>query len=90
MLVIMYKPSKLVLPELAYIKPVPSKMKQELNPPNKKYINPPVVDNSEFLYIVLNMYNRGQWNGYPALRTVRDSFPSYGSPSISSNDVREF
>lgn len=54
----MYKPSRLVLPELAYIKLVPNKIKQELNPPNKKYINPPVVDNSEFLYIVLNMYSR--------------------------------
>ena len=52
-----YKPSKLVVPELAYNKLVPNKIKHELNPPNKKYIKPPVVDNSEFLYIVLNIYN---------------------------------
>ena len=51
-----YKPSKLVVPELAYNKLVPNNIKHELNPPNKKYIKPPVVDNSEFLYIVLNIY----------------------------------
>ena len=52
-----YKPSKLVVPELAYNKLVPNNIKHELNPPNKKYIKPPVVDSSEFLYIVLNIYS---------------------------------
>ena len=31
-----YKPSILVVPELAYNKLVPNKIKQELKPPNKK------------------------------------------------------
>ena len=35
---------------------IPNKIKHELKPPNKKYIKPPVVANSEFLYIVLNKY----------------------------------
>lgn len=56
----MYILSKLVLPVLAYNNPVPNNIKQELRPPNKKYIKPPVVDNSEFLYTVLNIYSRGQ------------------------------
>jgi len=32
-------------------------MKQELRPPNKKYVSPPEVANSEFLYNVLSKYN---------------------------------
>ena len=56
-LVITYIPSKLVVPELAYNKLVPNKIKQELKPPNKKYVRPPVVANSEFLYNVLSKYN---------------------------------
>ncbi len=36
MLVIIYIPSILVVPEFAYNKLVPNKIKHELNPPNKK------------------------------------------------------
>jgi len=50
--------------------------------PNKKYFNPALVEVSDSLYRVDKTYSRGQ--AYPALRTVRDSFPSYGSPSKSS------
>ena len=57
-LVIIYKLSKLVLPELAYNNTVPNKIKQELNPPNKKYIKPPVVDNSKCLYIEIDRSDR--------------------------------
>ena len=49
MLVIMYKLSKFVVPELAYSKAVPSNIKQEDSPPNKKYISPPEVAGSESL-----------------------------------------
>jgi hypothetical protein len=48
-LVIIYKPSKLVVPELAYSKLVASNIKQEDKPPNKKYVRPPDVADSEFL-----------------------------------------
>ena len=51
-----YKPSKPVFPEFAYINAIPNKIKHELRPPNRKYINPPIVENSEFLFIVLNKY----------------------------------
>lgn len=37
MLLIIYRPSRLVVPELAYNKPDPNKIKQELKLPNKKY-----------------------------------------------------
>lgn len=53
-----YKPSKPVFPEFAYINAIPNKIKHELRPPNRKYINPPIVENSEFLFIVLNKYSR--------------------------------
>ena len=43
-------------PEFVYNKLEPNKIKHELNPPKRKYIKPPMVDNSEFLYIVLNIY----------------------------------
>ena len=56
-LVITYIPSKLVVPEFAYNKLVPNKIKQELRPPNKKYVRPAEVANSEFLYNVLSKYN---------------------------------
>jgi len=55
--------------------------------PNKKYFKPALVEVSDSLYRVDKTYSSGQWNGYPALRTVRDSFPSYGSPSKSSKGV---
>ena len=42
-------PSKLVLPVFIYSKPWPKSIIQEDNPPNKKYVNPAFVDNSEFL-----------------------------------------
>jgi len=32
-------------------------IKQELKPPNKKYVRPPEVASSEFLYKVLSKYN---------------------------------
>ena len=35
-LFIIYKPSKFVVPEFAYNKAVPNKIKHELNPPKKK------------------------------------------------------
>ena len=35
-LVITYKPSRLVIPELEYNKLVPKSIKQELKPPNRK------------------------------------------------------
>ena len=56
-LVIMYKLSKLVVPEFAYNKLVLKSIKHEDNPPNKKYIRPPDVAGSESLYIVDNKYN---------------------------------
>ena len=56
-LVITYNPSKLVVPELAYNKLVLKSIKQEDKPPNKKYIKPPEVADSEFLYIVDSKYN---------------------------------
>jgi hypothetical protein len=56
MLVIIYKLSKLVVPELAYSNPVLRSIKQEDKPPNKKYIRPPEVADSESLYIVDNKY----------------------------------
>ena len=37
MLLIIYRPSRFVVPELAYNKPDPNKIKQELKLPNKKY-----------------------------------------------------
>jgi hypothetical protein len=57
MLVIIYKLSKLVVPEFAYNKLVPKSIKQDDKPPNKKYIRPPEVAGSESLYIVDNKYN---------------------------------
>ena len=56
-LVIIKNPSKLVVPEFTYNKPVPSNIKQDESPPNKKYVNPAKVDNSLFLYKVHNKYN---------------------------------
>jgi hypothetical protein len=44
-----YTLSRLVTLELAYIKPIPSNMKQEDNPPNKKYVRADPVEDSEFL-----------------------------------------
>lgn len=55
-LVITYKLSRLVVPELAYNKLVDNNIKQEDRPPNKKYVRPPLVANSEFLYMVLSKY----------------------------------
>jgi len=49
MLVIIYKLSKLVVPEFAYNKLVLKSIKQEDKPPNKKYIRPPEVAGSESL-----------------------------------------
>jgi hypothetical protein len=49
MLVIIYKLSKLVVPEFAYNKLVLKSIKQEDKPPNKKYIRPPDVAGSESL-----------------------------------------
>ena len=48
-LVIIYKLSKLVVPELAYNKLVLKSIKHEDKPPNKKYIRPPEVAGSESL-----------------------------------------
>lgn len=48
-LVIIYKLSKLVVPEFAYNKAVPSNIKQDDNPPSRKYIRPPDVAGSESL-----------------------------------------
>jgi hypothetical protein len=57
MLVIIYKLSKLVVPEFAYNKLVLKSMKQDDKPPNKKYIRPPDVAGSESLNIVDKRYN---------------------------------
>jgi hypothetical protein len=57
MLVIIYKLSKLVVPEFAYNKLVLKSIKQDDKPPNKKYIRPPDVADSESLYIADNKYN---------------------------------
>ena len=46
----MYKPSKLTFAELLYNKAAPNNIKQEAKPPNKKYVKPADVANSEFLY----------------------------------------
>ena len=48
--------SKLVVPEFAYNNAEPSKIKQDDNPPNKKYVSPLAVADSESLYKVDNMY----------------------------------
>jgi hypothetical protein len=55
-LVIIYKLSRLVVPEFAYNKAVLKSIKQDDKPPNKKYIRPPEVADSESLYIVDNKY----------------------------------
>lgn len=52
-----YIPSKLVRPQFAYSSADPNKIKQEDNPPNKKYVKPADVDHSEFLYNVAKIYN---------------------------------
>ena len=44
-----YIPSKDVLPELAYSKLVDNNIKQEDSDPNKKYVKPAEVADSEFL-----------------------------------------
>jgi hypothetical protein len=56
-LFIIYKPSILVVPEFEYNKPDPNRIKQDDKPPKRKYIRPPDVANSEFLYKVDNIYN---------------------------------
>lgn len=48
--------SKLVVPELTYSKAEPNNIKQEDNPPNKKYVNPLAVADSESLYNVESIY----------------------------------
>jgi hypothetical protein len=48
--VIIYILSRLVVPELVYNSAEPRRIKQEDNPPNKKYVNPLAVDDSESLY----------------------------------------
>ena len=57
-----YKPSKLVVPELAYNKLVLKSIKQEDKPPNKKYFNPAEVEDKEFLYIVAKIYTAKDCN----------------------------
>lgn len=54
--IIEYILSKFVNPELAYINAIPSKIKQEDNPPKRKYVNAEPVDDSEFLCIQDIMY----------------------------------
>ena len=54
--VIIYKPSNVVLPELAYNIAVDNSMKHEEKEPNKKYVSPADVADSEFLYIEVKMY----------------------------------
>ena len=48
--------SKLVVPELTYTKAEPNKIKQDDNPPKRKYVNPLAVLDSESLYKVHKIY----------------------------------
>ena len=50
--------SKFVKPVYEYIKPIPNRIKQDENPPNKKYFKPAEVADSEFLYKVAKIYSR--------------------------------
>ena len=56
MLDITYILSKLVVPVLAYNRTDPSRIKQEDSPPNKKYVSPLAVADSESLCKVESMY----------------------------------
>ena len=48
--------SKFVVPEFIYNKAEPNKIKHDDNPPNRKYVRPLEVLDSESLYKVDNMY----------------------------------
>jgi hypothetical protein len=49
--------SKLVDPKTRYINVIPKRRKQEIIPPNTKYLSPASVENSEFLLNVAKMYS---------------------------------
>ena len=75
MLLIIYRPSRFVVPELAYNKPDPNKIKQELKLPNKKY----GVKQTLLNHYVLAVSIQGS-RVLPEHQ--RDSYPSLGSPTL--------